>query len=295
VSTCSVPPPSKEDLSTREVTLYSLLGLFFVTAIGTGATIYDNHPVVGGIAAFVGTVGLAVAVILLIRFRPKTIHALIVTTAALLSTLAFLAYILWTRPKEIIVHDPPTAEDIEKAIAPTKTELNAKTQELTTVTADRDAEKQRADKLDVEVAAVKKEADEARKANSDPIKVTLLPTNLRIQFNSIDGVPAEINVANIHWTTIIYTKKMSLYCPDPRFPTICAIVYPQGDKNDFDQTVIRLTIFFDRPIVYKTVQTNVFGAKVGAAIASQSNRMAIVQLTPDKAVTSFAFDVKPSP
>ena len=91
-----------------------------------------------------------------------------------------------------------------------------------------------------------------------------------------------------------HTHKMSLYCPEPRLPTICVLMPPKGDKNDFDQTVIQLTMFFDRPIIYKTVAVNAFGAKVGVqSVTHQSNRVAIIELTPDKAVTSFVLDVKP--
>ena len=94
---------------------------------------------------FVGTAGFIVTVVLLLRYHPKTAHALIASIAALVATWAFLVYIIWINPKEVIVHDPPTAEDIEKAAAPIQKQLDAKTQELTTVTTDRDAEKHRAE------------------------------------------------------------------------------------------------------------------------------------------------------
>jgi hypothetical protein len=130
-SNSAASPSNREDLSAKDVRLYSLLGLFFVTALATGTLLYDNHPFLGGLAALIGAVGLIVTVVLLIRYRPKTIHALIVTTASLIATWAFLAYVIWTKPKEVIVHDPPTAEDVEKATAPMR--------------ADRDAQRQRAD------------------------------------------------------------------------------------------------------------------------------------------------------
>jgi hypothetical protein len=109
---------NKDDFSARDLTLYSLLGLFFVTAMGTGALSYDSHPWFGGFAALVGTVGFIVTLVLLIRYHPKTVHALIASIAALVATWAFLAYVIWTKPKEVIVHNPPTAEDIAKATTP---------------------------------------------------------------------------------------------------------------------------------------------------------------------------------
>lgn len=126
----SVPPPDKDDL--RLVTLYGVLGGFFVAAIWQGVTLYDSHPWFGGGTALFGIAGLSLTVIFLIRYRPKTVHALIVTTAGLIAALAFLAYVIWTKPKEVIVHDPPTAEDIEKATAPTKAERDTAIKERDT-------------------------------------------------------------------------------------------------------------------------------------------------------------------
>ena len=126
----AVPLSNKDDFSARNVTLYSLVGLFFVTAAGTGAILYDSHPWLGGCAALAGTVGFIVTVVLLLRYHPKTAHALIASIAALVATWAFLGYVIWTKPKEVIVHDPPTAEDIENAAAPLRKELDTKTKEL---------------------------------------------------------------------------------------------------------------------------------------------------------------------
>ena len=91
--------------------------------------------------------------ILLIWYRLKVIHALIVAIATLLATWVVFAYVLWTKPKEVIVHDPPTAEDIQKATTPIRKTLETRTQELTTVTADRDAEQQRATSTTQQLAA----------------------------------------------------------------------------------------------------------------------------------------------
>ena len=95
------------------------MGLFFVTAAGTGALLYDSHPWLGGFAALSGTVGFIVTVVVLLRYHPKTAHALIASIAALVATWIFLGYVVWTRPK---------AEDIDKAIAPIKTELKSERQ-----------------------------------------------------------------------------------------------------------------------------------------------------------------------
>ena len=129
----SAPSSDKDEL--RLLSLYSLLGAFFVAAIWTGVTVYDNHPWFGGGVALCDLAGLSLTVILLLRYRPKTVHALIFTTAALVATCTVFAYVLWFKPKRVIVHDPPTAEDIAKAATPTQKELDAKGQELTTLVA----------------------------------------------------------------------------------------------------------------------------------------------------------------
>jgi hypothetical protein len=123
-SNSAMPPSNENDFSARQVTLYSLLGLFFVTAIATGATIYDNHTVPACLSLLIGTVGLCATVVLLIRYHPKTTHALIVTAVALLATWAFIAYVISTKPKEI-------AEGIEKATAPMNVELKNEKQRAT--------------------------------------------------------------------------------------------------------------------------------------------------------------------
>ena len=79
----------------------------------------------------------------MIWYRVKVIHALI---AALVVISIVLGYVIWTKPKEVIVNDPPTAEDIAKATAPMR--------------ADRDAEKQRADNAQSQQAAAKKTVDD---------------------------------------------------------------------------------------------------------------------------------------
>jgi hypothetical protein len=226
---------NKKALSDRESMLYNIGAIACAALVSAGPGIYDNHPFIGGSFVVVGLGGLFGLGLLLIWYRVKVAHAII---AALMTVCIILGYFVFTRQKEVIVHDPATAEDIEKATVPIRRQLVTKTQELASVTAEQNSEKQRADKLDLEVAAAKNETVEARRANGDPIEVTLLPTHLRLQFNSLEGTPAEIDVANIHWTTVSYTQKASWYCPNPKIPTFCVLFPAKGDKNDFDQRLL---------------------------------------------------------
>jgi hypothetical protein len=157
-SNSAAPPFNKDDFSARNVTLYSLVGLFFVTAAGTGALLYDSHPRLGGFAALAGTVGFIVTVVLLLRYHPKTAHALIASIAALVATWAFLAYVIWTKPKEVIVHDLPTAEDIKEAInAEHKRAANAQSQQAA-------ADQTQISKLQSELAAATNRRDNLQRS-----------------------------------------------------------------------------------------------------------------------------------
>lgn len=137
-SKSSISSSNKDDLSARAVTLYTVLGVLFGSLLSGGFVFYDLHPFLGGILGLVGAGGLMAMTILLASYRLKITHALIVAIAALVATWAFLAYDISTKPKEVIVHDAPTTEDIEKATAP--------------IRADRDAQKQRADNAQLQQA-----------------------------------------------------------------------------------------------------------------------------------------------
>jgi hypothetical protein len=147
VSDPSIPPPNTTELYGRVGVPISIAIL--VSGLGGFAT---DHTSLGYIFVPLGVVGLAVMVHLLNWHRFTTLHALISTITALLFSWALLAYVIWTKPKEVIVHDPPTIEDIERAGAPIRKEFAAKTQELRTVATDRDAEKQRADSATQQLA-----------------------------------------------------------------------------------------------------------------------------------------------
>jgi hypothetical protein len=150
-----LPPSNKHELSTRDSIFCGILGTLFVGIFIAGLTdglTSDNQRTAIGLimlGAF-GVIGMAV---FLYQYRLKITHALIAAIGVLIATWIFLAYVIWTKPKEVIVHDPPTAEDIARATAPLQKELDAKTQALTTVTTDRDAEKQRADSATQQLAA----------------------------------------------------------------------------------------------------------------------------------------------
>jgi hypothetical protein len=144
--------------------LYTIGVGAFTALLSAGPGIYDNHSLIGGGFTLVGAVGLIGLGLLLIWYRVKIVHAL---TAALVVISIVLGYLVSTKPKEVIVHDPPTAEDIAKAAAPIQKELAAKTQELTTVTTDRDAEKQRAESATQQLATYQSELAAANKVRDD--------------------------------------------------------------------------------------------------------------------------------
>src|SRR5271165_6378081 len=137
-SNASVHPSNKDDLSARDVTLYGVLGVLFGSLLSGGFAYYDTHPMFGVILALIGAIGLAVMAILLIRYRLKIIHAFITAIAALVATWVVLGYVLWTKPKEVVVHDRPTVEDVAKATE--------------SITAERDTEKQRAESATQQLA-----------------------------------------------------------------------------------------------------------------------------------------------
>ena len=144
-----VPPSNKKALSDRSQMLYNIGLGASVALLSCGPGIYDSHPLIGGGFTAAGAAGLIGLVLLLIWYRVRSVHGLI---AALVITSIALVYVFWTKPKEVIVHDPPTAEDIKKTTAPIQNELDVKTQELTTVTTDRDAQKKRADSATQQLA-----------------------------------------------------------------------------------------------------------------------------------------------
>lgn len=134
----SVLTSHRNDLSARDVALYGVLGILFGSFLTGGFAFYDPHPWIGGILAVVGGFGLIVMTVLLIWYRLRVIHALVVTIAALLATWVVLGYVISTKPKEVIVHDPPTADDLAKAKAPIKAELSAEKQRAATAINDLD-------------------------------------------------------------------------------------------------------------------------------------------------------------
>ena len=99
--------------SGREGWLYGGIGgAAFSTLLGVGlvGAIYESHPVPGAILAFIAVCGLIAMGILLKGHRLSVIHAAV---ASLVATWVFFGYMIWLGPKTIIVHDPPTAEDIK--------------------------------------------------------------------------------------------------------------------------------------------------------------------------------------
>ena len=123
-----VPPSNKKALSDRESMLYTIGVGAFTALLSAGPGIYDNHPSIGGGFTLVGAVGLIGLGLFLIWYRVKIIHALI---AALAVISIVLGYVIWTKPKEVIVHDPPTAVDIAKATVPLIAERTLRTKSVT--------------------------------------------------------------------------------------------------------------------------------------------------------------------
>jgi hypothetical protein len=124
-------------------------------------------PFIGGgfvIACLIGLSGLG---LLVIWYRINIIHAII---AVLVGFCAIVSYLVLTRPKEVTVHDPPSAEDIQNAITPIRRQLEVTAKELASAGVDADSEKQRADKLDLNVVAARNETVEARRAKSTQSK-----------------------------------------------------------------------------------------------------------------------------
>jgi hypothetical protein len=140
VSDPSVSPPNKKELSTRDVTIYAIWISIFSAFLAAGlGGFYVEYPRLGGLFTLISAFGFIVLISRLREYRLTAIHALIASIAALVATWAFLAYVIWTKPKEVIVQDPPTAEDIEKATAPIKSERDIAIKERDTARQELDA------------------------------------------------------------------------------------------------------------------------------------------------------------
>lgn len=115
----AVPPPDKKEPSTKDEIIYGIVvtifGAFLVAGLGG---FYENNAILGSVFIIVAAVGFLALFIRLKEYRLTAIHALIAVIALLVVASASLVYLLWTKPKEVIVHNPPTAEDIAKATAP---------------------------------------------------------------------------------------------------------------------------------------------------------------------------------
>jgi hypothetical protein len=144
VSDPNAPPPNHTELYGRVGIPLSIALL--VSGLGGFAT---DHVLLGSIFVPLGFFGLIAMVHLLNWHRFTTLHGLISVITALLISWIFLGYVLWTKPKEIIVHGPPTATDVENATAHITKALND--------------EKERADNAQSQLAAASKTLDELTK------------------------------------------------------------------------------------------------------------------------------------
>jgi hypothetical protein len=135
-----VPPSNKKELSTSGDAIYgiwiTIFGAFLVAGL---SGFYVDDPKLGIVFTLISAIGFIVMMSRLRGYRLTAIHALIASIAILVVACGSLAYLLWTKPKEVIVHDPPTAEDIEKATAPIKAARDTAIKERDTARQELDA------------------------------------------------------------------------------------------------------------------------------------------------------------
>jgi hypothetical protein len=104
----SVSSPNKKELSTSDATIYAIWIAIFSAFLAAGlGGIYVVYPRLGSFFLLISAIGFIVLISRLREHRLTAIHALIATIAVLVTACASLAYLLWTKPKEVIVHDPP--------------------------------------------------------------------------------------------------------------------------------------------------------------------------------------------
>jgi hypothetical protein len=131
VSESSVPSPNKMELSTRDTIIYSAWVAIFSAFLAAGlGGFYVDYPRLGTLFTVISAIGFIVMIIRLREYRLTVVHALIASIVVLIAACASLAYLLLTKPKEAIVHDPPTTEDVDKATAPIRAELETEKQRV---------------------------------------------------------------------------------------------------------------------------------------------------------------------
>jgi hypothetical protein len=135
-----VLPSNKKELSTRDDAVYGIWIAIFSAFLAAGlGGFYVDYPKLGTLFVLISATGFIVMMSRLRGYRLTAVHALIASIAILVVACASLAYLLWTKPKEVIVHDPPAAEDIEKATAPIKGERDTAIKERDTARQELDA------------------------------------------------------------------------------------------------------------------------------------------------------------
>jgi hypothetical protein len=104
----SVSSPNKKELSTSDATIYAIWIAIFSAflAAGLGGNLCCLSKT-WKLFLLISAIGFIVLISRLREHRLTAIHALIATIAVLVTACASLAYLLWTKPKEVIVHDPP--------------------------------------------------------------------------------------------------------------------------------------------------------------------------------------------
>jgi hypothetical protein len=135
VSTSPVAPPNYTEL-------YGRVGIpVFIAILSAGLAGFASGRISLGVFLVllgIGIVGLIVMIHLLKWYRFTYLHGFISAMTALLVSWAFLAYVIWTRPR---------AEDIENATAPIKIELKN--------------EKQRADNTQIQIGQLQTQLETA--------------------------------------------------------------------------------------------------------------------------------------
>ena len=168
-SDSAVPPSNKKELSTSDGAIYGIgVGIFSAFLVAGLSGFYADYPRLGTVFTLISAIGFIVMISRLSGYRLTAVHALIASIAILVVACASLAYLLWTKPKEVIVHDPPTAEDMAKATAPIIAERDAAIKE-------RNAARQELGAAQQELTADQQELDAARRSVIPP-PVAVSPT-----------------------------------------------------------------------------------------------------------------------
>jgi hypothetical protein len=187
------------------------------------------------------------------------------------------------RPAPVVIHDPPSAADIENATAPIRAERDDLKQKLADAlnkpasgpTAD-DIAKTTSKILQLQAALDDMTRQKEAASQIAPIGVERVPTTLRLLFKADDI--EEIEAKNITWTKLVTTREQ-------KTPTVF------GERSN-TILVWALILVFKKPINFKEIRFEDHGAYLPKPdVTSSSPRYAVIEFGSNFGYQSVLMDI----